>query len=168
MNVSIPPYIAVDAAFLSTRFTQRPWDRNNLDEAKAIYNKLQSGAKMVIEQTWEMIVNKFMCLTSPLRLKGNHDSNWRDKARKIILTCVILHNMCIEHKPPTDAEIMLARERAQAARRNEPRPDLGVYGGAMNEHDIDHDMIRDALTAWGKKFFRLNNDNVIRFSESCI
>ena len=67
-GMPIPPFGAVDAAFGGSRVCIRPYDRNNMPEPEAIFNKLQSGARMVIEQAWGLLVNKFQCLSSRLRL----------------------------------------------------------------------------------------------------
>jgi hypothetical protein len=108
------PHIAVDAAFGGTRNTTRPFPRKNMTQRQAVYNKIQSSARMVIEQAWGMLVchrtthmhtqttqthphtqvNKFQIWRGPLRVKGH---KWRETANLFIVCTMVLHNMCREY-----------------------------------------------------------------------
>jgi hypothetical protein len=138
---------------------------------------------MAIEQAWGILVSKFVCLQTPLRLCASHSKDWRRRMRNIVLACAILHNMCITAgQVPSDADIekmsavllaggpaalwaeterkMLARERA-AHRASLDR--LHV------DHDVEntpcHDHLRTALTAWAFKNFELTEDNKLKIRD---
>ena len=64
---------------------------NNPDtNAKMKFNRCQARSRVVIEQTFGILKRRFACLHSGLRVDPN-------KACKIVIACVILHNFGIIH-----------------------------------------------------------------------
>jgi hypothetical protein len=90
-------FIVGDSAFAGTDFVLKP-----MTAAQALkisganysqkYNKLQSSARMVIEQAWGMVVNRFRIFKASSEIKG---IDWIERFGTLILAGLILHNICI-------------------------------------------------------------------------
>lgn len=70
---------------------------------QAKYNMIHSNARNVVERTIGVLKGKFRCL---LALRGLHYQP--EKCTKIINTCCVLYNICIEFNVPNDDQILNA------------------------------------------------------------
>lgn len=161
---SICPYITVDAAFTGTRGTLRPFARKDATPAQRVFNKVQSGAQMYIEQAWGMLVAKFPLWSAPVYVKGDAET-WRGRVRNMIKATMILHNMCRNYKdayPDDNADL----ESDDDAGGDASDDDEDIYESlSMAQREAqrdDHKGIRDILCTHLYNTFYLNDDNKIR------
>ena len=82
-------------AFLLTLY------RNPTEDWQVAYNRALLRTRVIVEQAFGILKRRFACLSIPLRLKP-------DRACKVIVTCVILHNIARRISEPED-EIPPAR-----------------------------------------------------------
>jgi hypothetical protein len=168
----IKPYICVDAAFAGTEYTLRPFPRSNLTYPQQIFNKLQSGARMVIEQAWGMVVNKFRCLLYSLPFAANHKTDWRRKMRNIVLACLILHNICRRAKLDPDDEDDDEGEGDgdddvdDASSEDDAVGDINCPSSIMLATTTSHNRLRDILSLYAHHYYVLNDENNIRYNTS--
>jgi hypothetical protein len=159
-TLTVAPYITVDAAFTGTKVTLRPYPRNDPSPAHALFNKVQSSARMVIEQAWGMLAAKFAIFGTAIEVKGD-PVDWRERVRNIILASMILHNMCRNLK-----EFDAALEGGSDSEHEDDASDNEIYldvPRAEVEAQIqEHSHIRNAICTSLYNTHYLNENNVIR------
>lgn len=82
-------------------YALRPWLLTPLDdpieEPEKRYNRAHKSTRTIIEHVNGILKGRFRCC-SKYRVMHYHP----EVASKIINTCCVLHNMCVEHKIPLD------------------------------------------------------------------
>jgi nuclease HARBI1 len=61
------------------------------DQAQQRFNFAHSKTRCIVEQTFGLLKNRFSCLKSGLRVKD------MTLAGRLIIACIVLHNLCILH-----------------------------------------------------------------------
>ena len=90
-------FILGDSAFAGTDFILKPMTAGQTLRVQGAnysqkYNKLQSSARMFIEQAWGMVVNRFRIFKATSEIKG---VDWIERFGSLILAGLILHNICV-------------------------------------------------------------------------
>lgn len=80
----------------------RPWLMTpylgNPNESQQRFNAAHSRTRCIVEQTFGVLKQRFHCLKGGLRVKD------MKLAGKIIVSCAVLHNLCILHGSDWEAE----------------------------------------------------------------
>ena len=98
------PYLEIgDSAFKLTPRSMKPYTHNKLTDAQAYYNYRHSSARMVVEQTFGLLKERFRIL-----LCTNESSV--PTVNAITMACCILHNICIVREVTFKYEWILARK----------------------------------------------------------
>ena len=75
-------------------------ERDNMSQAKKLYNKSLSGCRHTIECAFGLLKNKWKILVHPF----THDT---EKTTLIACACCVLHNFCIVHGGTADVQDFL-------------------------------------------------------------
>ncbi|XP_045450706.1 putative nuclease HARBI1 [Melitaea cinxia] len=86
-------------------YPQRPWMMTPYTDAaqdsiEEIYNKKHSCARVVIENTFGRLKNRWRCLNKDRVLHYKPE-----KCAKIIIACCVLHNIALQYHVPDPAHI---------------------------------------------------------------
>lgn len=85
-NIDVPYIFLGDGAFALSENIMKPYSGNhNLGSPKRKFNQILSGARVVVENTFGILVTKFRIFKKPINLQP-------EKAALITLTCILLHN----------------------------------------------------------------------------
>ena len=82
----LPFFIVADDAFPLKDNVMKPYPRRGLSEKQRIFNYRQSISRLVIENTFSILVSKFRVLSKSINLVP-------EKAEIIVKACCILHNI---------------------------------------------------------------------------
>lgn len=95
-----------DGAYGIHEYLLTPYrDYGTLDEGQKIYNKAFSATRVLIENAFGLLKNRFRQL---MKLEY-HDV---DKMAKFIICCCVLHNICIDNKDFVETEDSVDAEDA--------------------------------------------------------
>ncbi|XP_033108143.1 protein ALP1-like [Anneissia japonica] len=86
-NVPIPVVLVGDSAYALSNGMMKPYKRENLTREQKRYNYIQSRSRMVVENAFGRLKNRWRCL-----MKRNDSSITNMKY--IIGACLVLHNFC--------------------------------------------------------------------------
>ncbi|KAM5180720.1 uncharacterized protein ACMZJ9_001254 [Mantella aurantiaca] len=85
-------------------FPQLPWlmapIRSPRDTSEQSYNKALQKTRGVVERTIGLLKSRFLCLARP----GGELLYSPQKCSKIIMACIVLHNLCLQHRDSWDVE----------------------------------------------------------------
>lgn len=84
-------YIVGDDAFKVAEQILTPYPGENLPPPECAFNFWQSNSRITIECAFGMLVRKWPVLQAPLQVK-------LDNMKKVVLPCMILHNLCVEDR----------------------------------------------------------------------
>lgn len=85
-NIDVPYVFLGDGAFALSENVMKPYSGNHdLGSPKRNFNQTLSRARVVVENTFGILVTKFRIFKKPIQLQP-------EKASLITLTCILLHN----------------------------------------------------------------------------
>ena len=85
-DVPIPYFIVGDNAFGINRSLMNPFSIRNMDYHERIFNYRLSRARRVVENAFGLLAHKFQVLLGTMNQRP-------EMCRKVVTTCVILHNL---------------------------------------------------------------------------
>ncbi|KAF4524905.1 hypothetical protein B566_EDAN014260 [Ephemera danica] len=122
-------HLLADSAYQLQTFMLTPYRGNGLNAIEANYNVCLSSTRIVVEHTFGMLKNRFRCLQFLYRFNPNIPP-------KIVLTCCILHNLCVVQ----DDLYNFVRDN------NLPHPNANQFAGVQHINAVQkRDMIALAL-----------------------
>ena len=80
-----------DSAYPLRSWLMTPFLGNPDDDAKKRFNRSHSRTRTIVEQAFGILKQRFYCLRTGLRVKDI------TLASKIVVACIILHNLSIQH-----------------------------------------------------------------------
>ena len=87
-----PYFFVADAAFPMKTWLQKPHPQRGLTEEEQVYNQRISRARMIVENVFGMVVNKFRVFHTPINARPK-------QVEKMVLATCILHNMLLKTNP---------------------------------------------------------------------
>jgi len=99
----MPYFFIGDDAFALNKNMMKPYSRRHMDHDQRIYNYRCSRARRVVENAFGILASRFQCLLSTFRQKNV------DTIEKIIMACVVLHNL-LRTRYPGSQNILLDKE----------------------------------------------------------
>ncbi|XP_048755473.2 uncharacterized protein LOC125666342 [Ostrea edulis] len=144
-NVDMPYFLVGDDAFSLAKNMMKPYGQRDLSREQRILNYRLSRARLVSENAFGIISNRFQILAS----KMNHLPS---TARLIVKTCCILHNLMRMHYPVMNNALIEHDEiRGNpvpgARRRGRNLHDTVIVTGNNNQNK-DGKKIRNLLKHW--------------------
>lgn len=136
-GVNVPYFDIGDSAFPLTLRSMKPFTHNRLTEGQAYFNYRLSSARMVVEQTFELLKGRFRIL-----LVTNESSIY--SVNVVTLACCILHNICIVREVTFKYEWILARRDIHTLENNE-EDDVEIVERNLSGA-ADAKAVRNALT----------------------
>lgn len=94
-DTPMPYFILGDDAFALSTWLMKPYSRRNLTHDNRIYNYRISKGRIIVENTFGVLANRFRVLRLAM-------PQHVDTCRNIVLTCCILHNMLRIRYPQKD------------------------------------------------------------------
>ena len=88
-EVSVPPLIVGDSAFPLQSWLMKPYTNATLSPKQRYFNYRLSRARMVTESAYGQLKGRWRVLFR------KNESN-KERVRTVTLTCMVLHNICIE------------------------------------------------------------------------
>ena len=110
-NVSVPPLIIGDSAFPFCPWLMKPYGNSDLTRKQSYFNYRLSRARMVTECAYGQLKGRWRVL-----LRKCESS--RDAVRLATLTCIVLHNVCIDHGDSISKKLDLTLDPVTQERRN--------------------------------------------------
>lgn len=94
----INPLLVVDPAYKLTSWCMKPYPQaRGITPRQEAFNKSLSSARVVIEQAFGLLKGRWRCLLDKL-------DESVDKVSTTIITCCILHNICLDQNDDTEIE----------------------------------------------------------------
>mmetsp|Transcript_4994 Transcript_4994/g.9653 ORF Transcript_4994/g.9653 Transcript_4994/m.9653 type:complete len:458 (-) Transcript_4994:81-1454(-) len=162
---TIYPYVVADAAFHGSPAVLKPYSKVECERNRqaALFNKIHSSARQIIEQAWGILVKRFNILRGSIPIWSK---DWRSRTEYVIGACMIIHNLCIDMKLEMGKEISevaeewLKRKDTQtpewtSADCNEAQAEVAQR--AMTEHRI----IRNHIASYLADLYELQNNKVV-------
>jgi hypothetical protein len=124
--------ILADAGYQLFRHCMTPYDiHDGMTQEEKHYNHLHSCTRIIVENAFGILKNRFRRFKAPLNQKGNLDNGWRPERRqktassqaaRIIRACLVLHNIYIDLRDDADIsemdtdreEILIEDDKVQA------------------------------------------------------
>lgn len=91
-NKCVPYVIIGDGAFALAEHLMKPFPFRNMTVEQRIYNYRLSRARRVVENSYGILANRFRVLLTTIKVD-------KDKVRKIVKACVVLHNFLRKECP---------------------------------------------------------------------
>ncbi|KAJ4932852.1 hypothetical protein JOQ06_029692 [Pogonophryne albipinna] len=139
-DVPVPYYIVGDNAFGINKSLMNPFLIRNMEHHDRIFNYRLSRARRVVENAFGILAHKFRVLLRTMNQRPG-------TCRKIITTCVILHNLIRLRYPATHNNMMDLEEQ-----------NLNVIPGAWRNDkvllDVYHERARNTGTQEGRQIRR--------------
>ena len=110
-NVSVPPLIIGDSAFPFCPWLMKPYGNSDLTRKQSYFNYRLSRARMVTECAYGQLKGRWRVL-----LRKCESS--RDAVRLATLTCIVLHNICINQGDSISKKLDLTLDPVTQERRN--------------------------------------------------
>jgi len=85
-EVDVPYFLIGDDAFALRTWLMKPYSKKDMSKEELAFNYRLSRGRMVVENAFGILANRFGCLLTTLRLCP-------DTATDIVLTCCLLHNL---------------------------------------------------------------------------
>ena len=98
----VPYFIVSDDAFPLLPTIMKPFSRRNLTDEVLIFNYRLSRARRVVENAFGIMANRYRCLLTTMQQTP-------DTVVKIVLACVIMHNLH-RMRNPGQQNLLLDRE----------------------------------------------------------
>ena len=89
---ALPYFIVGDDAFALTTYLQKPFSKRRLTKEERIFNYRLSRARRIVENAFGILVNRFRCMLTTLRLKPK-------TCEVVVLACCCLHNILRNNSP---------------------------------------------------------------------
>lgn len=106
-----------DAAYGIQKYIMTPFrDNGHLTETEIQYNKIHSSSRMIVERSLGLLKGRFRSILDTLPMTRT------DLIAKYVVTCCILHNICLLHDDIIDIPLIV----------NE-MPFAPIYAGIDNE-----------------------------------
>lgn len=110
-GVEVGPLIVADSAFPCTHWMMKPFTSAILTPDETNFNYRLSRARLVTECAYGQLKGRFRVL--------HRRSECNEQTMKpITLACVVLHNICIEHREPFPANLDLTTDPTSLERRD--------------------------------------------------
>ncbi|XP_034093370.1 uncharacterized protein LOC117560564 [Gymnodraco acuticeps] len=139
-DVPVPYYIVGDNAFGINKSLMNPFLIRNMEHHDRIFNYRLSRTRRVVENAFGILAHKFRVLLRTMNQRPG-------TCRKIITTCVILHNLIRLRYPATHNNMMDLEEQ-----------NLNVIPGAWRNDkvllDVYHERARNTGTQEGRQIRR--------------
>ncbi|XP_071058858.1 uncharacterized protein [Pseudochaenichthys georgianus] len=139
-DVPVPYYIVGDNAFGINKSLMNPFPIRNMEHHDRIFNYRLSRARRVVENAFGILAHKFRVLLRTMNQRPG-------TCRKIITTCVILHNLIRLRYPATHNNMIDLEEQ-----------NLNVIPGAWRNDkvllDVYHERARNTGTQEGRQMRR--------------
>jgi hypothetical protein len=139
-DVPVPYYIVGDNAFGINKRLMNPFAIRNMEHHERIFNYRLSRASHVVENAFGILAHKFRVLLRTMNQRP-------ETCRKIITTCVILHNLIRLRYPATHYSLMDLEDQNQ-----------NVIAGAWRNDkvllDVYHERARNTGTQEGRQIRR--------------
>ena len=139
-DVPVPSFIIGNNSFGINETLMNPFSIRNMDYHERIFNYRLSRARRVVENAFGILAHKFRVLLTTM--------NQRPKTcRKIIATCVILHNLIRLRYPATHNNLMDLEDQNQDV----------IPGAWRNDRvllDVYHERARNVGTQEGRQIRR--------------
>ncbi|PIK50928.1 putative nuclease HARBI1 [Apostichopus japonicus] len=139
-DVPVPYYIVGDNAFGINKRLMNPFSIRNMEHNERIFNYRLSRARRVVENAFGILAHKFRVLLRTMNQRP-------ETCRKIITTCVILHNLIRLRYPATHNNLMDLEDQNQNV----------IPGAWRNDKvllDVYHERARNTGTQEGRQIRR--------------
>ena len=121
-GMQVKPLIVADPAYKLTTWCMKPFPQTRaLTDRQRDFNKSLSSARVVVEQAFGLLKGRWRCLLDKL-------DESVDKVPSTIITCCILHNICLEVNDGTEIDVANDED--------------GFLGVPLPGHDINADGAR--------------------------
>ena len=121
-GMQVKPLIVADPAYKLTTWCMKPFPQTRaLTDRQRDFYKSLSSARVVVEQAFGLLKGRWRCLLDKL-------DESVDKVPSTIITCCILHNICLEVNDGTEIDVANDED--------------GFLGVPLPGHDINADGAR--------------------------
>ena len=121
-GTQVKPLLAADPAYKLTTWCMKPFPQTRaMTDSQRDFNKSLSSARVVIEQAFGLLKGRWRCLLDKL-------DESVDEVHSTIITCCILHNICLEVNDATEIDVANDED--------------GFLGVPLPGHDINADGAR--------------------------
>ncbi|XP_068729342.1 uncharacterized protein [Montipora capricornis] len=121
-GMQVKPPIVADPAYKLTTWCMKPFPQTRtMTDSQRDFNKSLSSARVVVEQAFGLLKGRWRCLLDKL-------DESVDKVPSTIITCCILHNICLEVNDGTEIDVANDED--------------GFLGVPLPGHDINADGAR--------------------------
>lgn len=120
--MQVKPLIVADPAYKLTTWCMKPFPQTRaLTDRQRDFYKSLSSARVVVEQAFGLLKGRWRCLLDKL-------DESVDKVPSTIITCCVLHNICLEVNDGTEIDVANDED--------------GFLGVPLPGHDINADGAR--------------------------